>query len=45
MLIQVIGNKPVSIRSKSDSELIIEVSHESERNTLSNITELNFPQY
>ena len=36
---------PVIIRSSSDSELIIEISRESEINILPTITELNFLKY
>ena len=42
---QPIGNKSVSIRLKSDSDFIIEISHESENIIHPKITELNVPQY
>ena len=42
---QAIGNKSVSTRSKTDSELVIEISHESKSYILPTTTKVNFPQY
>ena len=38
-------NKPVSIRTKSECELVIKISCKSENNVLSTKTELKFLQY
>ena len=42
---QAVGNKPVSIRSNSNSELVIEIPRESKSNVLPTIPELIFSEY
>ena len=39
------GKKPMTIRSNSDSELVTEISRESQSNILPTITDQYFPEY